>query len=67
MLSNDDLFSHLASLMSLLYLGKTRKRKNRALQMMFLPEFRQLLLDIFNIAVMQLIFMMQYDSINLVL
>jgi len=67
MLSNEDLFSHLASLMSLLYLGKTRKRKNRALQMMCLPEFRQLLLDFFNIAAMQLIFMMQYDSINLVL
>jgi len=59
MLSQGDLFSHLASLMSLLYLGKSRKRKNRALQMMCLPEFSQLLFDFFNIAVLQLIFMMQ--------
>jgi len=31
-----------------------------------MPEFRQLLLDFFNTADLQLISIMQYDSINLV-
>ena len=33
----------------------------------FTPEFSQLLLDFFNIAGLQVIFVMPYDSINIVL
>jgi len=32
-----------------------------------LPEFSQLLLDVFDISDLQLVFVMPYDSINLVL
>jgi len=50
--------------------GQTRKPENSAFQMLCfagLQEFGHWLPDFFNTAGMQLIFMMQYDSINLVL
>jgi len=58
-----------AHLMSLLYLGKHTNAKIAPFKrcVYALPEFSQLLPDFFHIADLQLIFTMQYDSINLVL
>jgi len=55
--------------MSLLYLEKCGNAKIAPFKCCFndLPEISQLLLDFFNIADLQLVFLMPYDYINLVL
>jgi len=55
MLLNDDLYSHLTSLLSLLYLGKHGKAKMAPFKCCVnrLPEFSHLLPDFFNIAGLQ--------------
>ena len=68
MLSNCDLFSHNLTTVSVLP-GKHRNAKIAPFKCCVygLPEFSQLLLDFFNIAGLQVIFVMPYDSINIVL
>jgi len=55
--------------MFLLYLGKHRNAKIAPFKWCVngLPEFSHLLLDFFNVADLQLVFVMAYDSMNLAL